>query len=115
MPWAGICKKCDYVCIAGRLRGIKEMFKEHYLEQHSSLKLNLPNNMDSMNREVFIDVSPNLSGCFWKSRQYEDNNIWVGVIMGSTYESLSKIMDKDDSNDEFIEYIKTKYWWKKYV
>jgi len=110
MPWAGVCKKCDFVCIACRLRGIKEMFRGHYVKEHRGVALNLPYNMDDMNKEVLIDVSPNLTGALWKSRQYDDNNIWVGVITRDAFSYLSRLMDKNDTSKEALDYIKSEYW-----
>ncbi len=65
--------------------------------------------MHSMNKVTEVDVSVSGSPKWWRSQQYDNEIVWLGVIITSDFKYYAKLIEKG-SNKELLEDLKDVYW-----
>jgi hypothetical protein len=79
---------------------MKDMFREHFAKEHPMSHLELPYDMTSMNKEVLVSSN-------WKSKQYEDENIWFGVSKGK--DKIIMMSNSNKNSDWSYNYLRAVY------
>lgn len=109
MPWVGVCRKCKHFEIGTHLGSIRFKLRRHFNKIHPDISgVIFPSDMNDMNKEVEIDVSPNFTGFFWTSKQYIDDNMWLAVLTNSDTQYLETRV-KEGKPEKVISYLKSIY------